>query len=66
MASKLLFALVFAFHGSEYTLLSGVDVHTCAGRLSIERKAIAEVQQIHPELHMTAYCQQIGMGGKER
>ena len=66
MASKLLFALVFAFQGSEYTLLSGVDIHTCVGRLSIERKAIAEVQQIHPELHMKVYCQQIGMGGKER
>ena len=66
MASKLLFALVFAFHGSEYTLLSGVDVHTCVGKLSIERKAIAEVQQIHPELSMTVYCQQIGMGRKDR
>jgi hypothetical protein len=24
------------------------------------------VQQIHPELSMTVYCQQIGMGRKDR
>ena len=66
MASKLLFALVFSVHGVEYTLLSGVSVHQCVGRMSIERNAIKEVQQIHPSLPMTVYCQQIGLGRKDR
>jgi hypothetical protein len=52
----MIFNLILIVSGAEYTILTGVDIHHCVGRLIYERQAIVEVQREHPELDMQVIC----------
>lgn len=52
----MLFSLIFTVSGVSYILLSDVSIHTCVGRLIVERNAIVAVNEKHPQLAMSVAC----------